>query len=359
MKPSKLLLFLPENLIEAIGLAHDIGHPPFGHGGEIALNYAMRRHGGFEGNAQTFRICTQLGEYSDFDGLNLTRRTLLGLIKYPALHANVINYAVYDEQKVPLNIDSFKPPKYSIYDCDQVYFDWILAPFSNKDAQQLQKTHASQGHWRTMYKSFDATIMELADDIAYGVHDLEDAIALNLVTLNDWHEDVAPALKHSFEDYHLEGMSANIADDLFSGSNRIRKKAISYLVHHFVSDVAIEQRNGFEHPLLRLKVVIPDQLEEELDTLKGFITKRVIDTPEVQTLVYKGQQMIVKLFEAIASNPRRLLEKKHYQKYLQQDDDSYRLRIICDYIAGDTDDYATRLHHKIFTPSNGSVFDRL
>lgn len=68
-----------QNLIEAIALAHDIGHPPFGHGGEYALNYLMRDDGGFEGNAQNIRICTKLGEYSDDNGLNLTRRHCLGL----------------------------------------------------------------------------------------------------------------------------------------------------------------------------------------------------------------------------------------------------------------------------------------
>ena len=65
-------------------MAHDIGHPPYGHGGEIALNYMMREHGGFEGNAQTLRIVSRLEPYSDGHGMNLTRRTLLGFIKYPA-----------------------------------------------------------------------------------------------------------------------------------------------------------------------------------------------------------------------------------------------------------------------------------
>ena len=95
--------FIPsQNLIETIGLAHDIGHAPFGHGGEVALNYVMRDDGGFEGNAQTMRICTQLGEYSEEDGLNLTRRTLLGLIKYPATYSQVVNHTIYDEKKSAL-----------------------------------------------------------------------------------------------------------------------------------------------------------------------------------------------------------------------------------------------------------------
>jgi dGTPase len=69
--------------------------------------------------------------------------------------------------------------------------------------------------------------------------------------------------------------------------------------------------------------------------------------------------MILRLFDALANNPKRLLEQKHYAKYLCQSSENDRLRVICDYIAGDTDEYVTRLYHKIFTPSNGSVFDRL
>lgn len=77
---------LPSNdLIESLCFAHDIGHPPFGHGGEIALNYMMRHHGGFEGNAQTFRLLTKLEPYTPQSGMNLTRRTLLGIVKYPTI----------------------------------------------------------------------------------------------------------------------------------------------------------------------------------------------------------------------------------------------------------------------------------
>ncbi|MGB4499363.1 MAG: anti-phage deoxyguanosine triphosphatase [Methylococcaceae bacterium] len=349
--------FIPsQNLIEAIGLAHDIGHSPFGHGGEVALNYAMRNHGGFEGNAQTLRICTQLGEYSDCDGLNLTRRTLLGLIKYPATYSRVVNTDVYDSNKAPLNIDSFYPPKCSVFDCDQAYFHWILEPFSTEDVQRFLTTNPSPNkHSKTQFKSFDTSIMELADDIAYGIHDLEDGIALNLITEKDWLNLVTV----SFPDYERNGIKTKITQDLFSGKNRIRKKAISYLVNYFVSQIEINARNCFASPLLDLQAVMSKTLVQELEMFKRIVALKVIETPEVQTLVYKGQQMILRLFEALANNPQRLLEQKHYAKYLRQSEENDKLRVICDYIAGDTDEYATRLYHKIFTPSNGSVFDRL
>ncbi|MEY8213805.1 MAG: dNTP triphosphohydrolase, partial [Colwellia sp.] len=91
--PQKCQVLFPQSdsLIEAICLAHDIGHPPFGHGGEIALHYMMREHGGFEGNGQTFRIVARLEPFSEHHGMNLTRRTLLGLMKYPQTLAQLSN----------------------------------------------------------------------------------------------------------------------------------------------------------------------------------------------------------------------------------------------------------------------------
>lgn len=347
-----------QNFIETIGLAHDIGHPPFGHGGEYALNYLMRNHGGFEGNAQTLRICTQLGEYSEHNGLNLTRRVLLGLIKYPAMYEDVLNRTVYQESKAPINIDSFKPPKYNIFECDKNKFKWILEPFSDKDIKLFKETvEIERSHKKTKYKSFDCTIMELADDISYGVHDLEDAISLNFIIEKHWREYEYNGLKleNIFSDYP----NKEFINNLFSGKNKVRKKAISYLVNYFASKVEINPRKIFENELLDLKASIPENIEKELEVLKKFVSEKVVKTPEVQTLEYKGQGIIIKLFDAIANNPERLLEKKHYQIYQESKNCSEKLRAICDYIAGDTDEYATRLYHKIFTPSNGSIFDRL
>ncbi len=360
--------WLPEqNLIESIGLAHDIGHPPFGHGGEVALNYSMHNDGGFEGNAQTLRICCKLGEYSDHDGLNLTRRTLLGLIKYPAYYSQVVNKQHYKESKAPINLDSFKPPK-CIFDSEKANFDWIMQPLPGDiklfnqimppTPEDIEKPHGT-----TLFKGFDTTIMELADDIAYGVHDLEDAIALDLVTEREWNEQVVARIADTPQLYLLNEntnpLSENIQAltlELFSGRNRVRKKAIGYLVNYFIKNTLIVKKNQFSHNLLDLNAELTKQAAFELSILKEFVINNVIKTPEVQTLEYKGQQMIVKLFDVIANNPKRLLPRKYFDLYTEQ---NTNLRVICDYISGTTDDYATMLYHKIFTPSYGSIFERL
>jgi len=102
---SKELFPQSDSLIETICLAHDIGHPPFGHGGEIALNYMMRDHGGFEGNGQTLRIVARLETFSEHFGMNLSRRTLLGLMKYPQLLENL-----YKDKK-PQSVNNFRQLK--------------------------------------------------------------------------------------------------------------------------------------------------------------------------------------------------------------------------------------------------------
>lgn len=346
---------IPEqNLIESIGLAHDIGHPPFGHGGEVALNYSMRNDSGFEGNAQTLRICTKLGEYSDEEGLNLTRRTLLGLIKYPAFHNNVVNKDLYTENG-GINLDNFKPPK-CIYDCDKDQVDWILKPFTNDRKKFMSTESKKEKHSKPIYKSFDSSLMELADDIAYGVHDLEDAIALRLVDESIWRQEVVNKISDSLNTYPLADTIEEYTKLLFSGENKTRKSAVSQLVNYFINSSEVVPLNQFTHKLFDYQGQLNSKAREELDILKEFVVNNVIFTPEVQTLEYKGQQMIVQLFEAISNNPKRLLPKKYFKKYEME---GKNLRVISDYIAGTTDDYATRLYHKIFTPSSGSIFDRL
>lgn len=352
--PEIFELIPEQNLIESIGLAHDIGHPPFGHGGEVALNYSMRNDAGFEGNAQTLRICTKLGEYSEEEGLNLTRRTLLGLIKYPAYHNDVVNRELYTENG-GINLDGFKPPK-CIYDCEKDQVNWILQPFTN-DRDKFMSSEPKVGkHVKPKYKSFDSSIMELADDIAYGVHDLEDAIALRLVDQSMWRREVVDKLTDPLNTYPLASKIEELTQLLFSGENKTRKRAVGQLVNYFINKTEVAVLGQFTHKLLDYQGELDKKAREELNIFQEFVVKNVIFTPEVQTLEYKGQQMIVQLFDVISNNPKRLLPKKYYEMYKAQNDN---LRVISDYIAGTTDDYATRLYHKIFTPSSGSIFDRL
>jgi len=154
----------------------------------------MRDHGGFEANGQTLRILARLGEYSAQSGLDLTRRSMLGTIKYPAFYNDVCRYTPATTDN-PLNIDHWSPPK-CLYETERDVLEWILEPFSAKDRERLLSLDLTRdGHARSIYKTFDTSIMELADDIAYGVHDLEDALALNLVVRAEWDRQLVSLLK--------------------------------------------------------------------------------------------------------------------------------------------------------------------
>lgn len=345
------------SLIEAIGLSHDIGHPPFGHGGEVALNYSMIDSGGFEGNGQTLRIVSRLAEYSPNHGMDLTRRTLLGLVKYPAPYSQVRNYSqnIIPQTTPPLNLDNWHPPKCYLDD-EKKLLDWIFKVIPKKDAELFSTIESVENaHHKTIYKSFDTTIMELADDISYGVHDLEDGIALGLITKSMWESDILPIILS----YNTNELAKNIDfynKKLFNGSNKERKHAISKLVGYFISSIHIEKNDMFKTPLLILKATQDNDGKNILKALKSFVMNRVIKTPEVQVLEYKGQQIILKIFEVLRENPNRLLPKNTLNAYQNAENKN---RVLCDYISGMTDSYATKLYHKLFTPDIGSIFDRL
>ena len=347
------------SLIEAICLAHDIGHSPFGHGGEVAMNTMMREHGGFEANGQTLRILARLGEYSPTDGLDLTRRAMLGTIKYPAPYSQVCRYDreqrsldLPDDTTAWLNIDHWAPPK-CIYDTEADVLDWLLAPFSKDDRRRfLGLSKPATGHLKTRHKPFDTSIMELADDIAYGVHDLEDALALGLVNEQAWKETVVKAID-AMDANPLKDRLDDYDEGLFSGSHKQRKRAISRLVHYFIHSTCVTQNTDFEHPLLRLQATMDPTAYRILILIKDFVMQHVILRPELQMLQYKGQQVVVRIFEIFAANPARLLPRA-----VQESHEEQGMRAIADYLSSMTDVSAGKLYHKLLSPTSGSIFDR-
>ena len=143
--------FLPDfTLIQAIGLTHDLGHPPFGHGGEVALNYCMKEDGGFEGNGQTLRILSRLEHFSKDCGSNFTRRSLLGVLKYPVQYSTARNKnlspTLYEDLTTVPIIDrkASKPPKCYL-DTEKDVVDWILSELSPNDADEFVRFQEVKG----------------------------------------------------------------------------------------------------------------------------------------------------------------------------------------------------------------------
>lgn len=353
-------LLASTSLMESLCLAHDIGHPPFGHGGEVALNYMMREHGGFEGNAQTFRIVTLLEPYTEHFGMNLSRRTLLGLLKYPALISNT------RATEQPADVSNFRHlrakdwhPAKGVYNDDSDTFDWALGLLSTHDRSLFrqmrhERTNKTK-HLKTRFKSLDCSIMELADDIAYGVHDLEDAIVMGIVTREQWHEAVASKLADCGEPW-LEERIGKLSEQLF-GTHHQRKDAIGAMVNALLTSIHIAPaiQNGidsFDEPLLQWNAILSEPMERVLEVLKQFVSDYVVKKPEIQLLEYKGQQLVMELFEAFASDPERLLPANTRERWeLAVNNGENAHRIIADYISGMTDGFAQRLYSSLFQPT--------
>ncbi|WP_233007357.1 anti-phage deoxyguanosine triphosphatase [Rheinheimera faecalis] len=340
--PALRALLAQDSLMEALCLAHDLGHPPFGHGGEKALNACMQHFGGFEGNGQTLRIVGKLEPYTASGGMNLSRRTLLGLLKYPIVQPAL------DQFEQGLTV---KPCK-AIYAADSDLLDWILSPLSAADRSAFQRTETllKAPFLKSLHKSLDASIMELADDIAYGVHDLEDAIVTGTVTIEHWRRlaepemaklpvDIASALKH-------------ISQKLFIPEHHIRKDAIGALVNLLITSIELYQSlPDTQDPLIRYNARLPDPQQQLLQLLKSFVYEAVILSPDVQRGEYKGQQIVRSLFEAFSSEAERLLPANTKNRWLMADNEQSKMRVICDYVSGMTDEYALRMHQQLFAAS--------
>ena len=348
--------------IETTGLAHDLGHPPFGHGGETALNCAMADYGGFEGNGQTLRILTLLESHSPENGLDLTRRTLLGVLKYPVPYANLCKTSSPDatDKSVNLNFQqTWKPPK-CFLDTEQEVFNWILAPLSNTDQVHFCEytRPTTQSHGRSLHKALDTSLMNLADDIAYGVHDFEDGIVLRLLTREHWQE-VAQQLDPKWAEKNnllqIETMLFTRTDN----SGYSRRQAVGALVHALISSAELKLNDEFEEPLLGWNVILPEEPQRFLKALKETVSRHVIQLNTVQAATFKGRKIVLSLFDALSAEPEMLLPSSFQLLWKEAKSDLQQKRIICDFIAGMTDQYANRFYERLFLPGHGSVFDRI
>lgn len=360
---------LPEHsLIQAIACTHDLGHPPFGHGGEVALNYCMRADGGFEGNGQTLRILSRLEKFAAGGGSNLTRETLLGVLKYPVGYAQARNALMEprllgETSGAPLlDREACKPPKCYL-DSETDVVDWILSPLSSADRAAFQAIDLQKRkHHKARHKSLACSIMDLADDISYGVHDMEDALALRLVDRAAFEAHVRPEQCQGVLDYlgqtypgeYRNDVYGGFADRLFGDGDR-RKHQINRLLNYIIPAVRFEEVPGFDEPRLRYRATLPEPVRTFVNAIKDFIYATVIRSPSVQHLELKGQMMVIAVFEVMKSEPKSFLPVD-IQAQLDREPP---MRVICDYVAGMTDTHLLRTYERLFAPRLGSVFDKL
>ena len=340
-----LALGADPDLVEAVCLAHDLGHPPFGHNGERTLHELMRAHGGFEGNAQTLRILTYLEQkHADYAGLNLTYQTLDGVLKYKTC---IDSTAIANAPQSPVK---------GFYTWDRQLVETIV-----------QQTGSGQ------QRSVECQILDVADDIAYSVHDLEDSLKAGLLTQADLRRlpparvvrDVNAQLTvwgRTVNEGTVHMELAQIADRLEQLEQRSlragRKMLTRDLIHEFVSPVAHQSHGDHEH------IDTDFSNRVRIEALKAFESYKVINNPRVTTLSHKGKEVLRRLFavldqgqESIGLFPED--HGEHYEKALLNGDETARKRVICDFLAGMTDSYALRFYSRLFVPGEGSFYEML
>lgn len=321
-------------LLANICLAHDLGHPPFGHAGERTLDAAMRELNlaylddplpvGFEANGQTLRLLTHLetGPDSGGYGLNLTRRLLLGVLKYPVAYSRAALAA------------QVWPPKCYL-DTEQPVVDWLLAPLSAADRERLTRPAPDpQGGSR----SFDSRLMELADDAAYSIYDLEDGVNLGLINWENWE-----ALAAQRPDLAGVPQLSAWAAQIFSGDEAGCKRGVAALSRALVTGVEVSWQGRFEEPLLDLRADFTPQAAALQTFLKVLVYQRVIDTPQVREPEARASALLRRLFDAAQAEPLRWLGRESRRRLAGSRSEAGRARVVCDYLAGMTDSYALAL----------------
>jgi dGTPase len=287
-------LRLNEDLAEAIALAHDLGHTPFGHAGQDALNACMKEFGGFEHNLQSLRVVDQLEEkYADFDGLNLTFETREGILKH----------------------------------C------------SHENAAQLEELGARFLNNRR--PSLEAQITNLADEIAYNNHDVDDGLRSGLITLDQLTE--VPLVARHLDEVRGAYPALN--------ERRVVHETIRRMINTLVSDLIVcSEQNIVAQRLSSLDDVraapglvgFSPEIDEAQRKLKAFLRINLYRHYRVMRMSAKAHRIVRDLFTAFMDDPRLL--PPQFQRTAEQD----RARAVADYIAGMTDRYAIREHRRIF-----------
>jgi len=301
-------LGLEPDLAETIALAHDLGHPPFGHAGEDELQIQMERFGGFDHNVQTFRVVTKLERrYPRWDGLNLTWETLEGIIKHNG----------------PVSDKLHRPSWNAIAEFDKDY-DLGLNGWASAEAQ----------------------VAALADDIAYNNHDVDDGVQAGIFELRELLDVplIGPVLAGVYKDF----------PDLEPGI--VRLEAVRRMIGVMVDDVLAEtNRRALESKVASAEdvrnlghalVAFSRPMLEDLGALREFLMNRMYRHWRVNRTRSQARRILAEMFQLFMAEPD-VLPSEWFARS-QNRDEAGRARVVCDYIAGMTDRYAIEEHRKLF-----------
>ena len=373
------------DLVETAALAHDLGHPPFGHNGERALDHCMKDKGGFEGNAQSLRILarSEWREHAGPDreriGLNLTYRTLAAVLKY--------------DKCIPVKRLENKPLVKGYYDSEKELVAKIKTSVLGPNFDKGES-----------FKTVECRIMDLADDIAYSTYDVEDALKAGFISpitmisamLDDkilkpikkklGHKErnrtVKYLLKHIMDIWlepmfnpssleldvnkidirdgtHLAVLAAYLQKkaQMFNENGSVRTSFTSELVNEYVDGVQAVVNK--ETPALSTVELRPD-LKKRVEVLKHLTYALIIQAPSLQTVEYRGYGIVKEIFEALSGKGGELLLPEDYRRLIDgMTDQLEKDRTICDFVAGMTDRYALEFYGRLHSESAQTIFKPL
>ncbi len=326
-------------LVEACALAHDIGHPPFGHAGESQLHELMLPWGGFEGNAQTLRLITEIIFTSGRSrrGMNPSRAFMDGVLKYKTLFKEWEN-----------------PVRHFLYDDQQKFLDFVF------DGRAFP-AEMTPGRERNSFRSLECQIMDWADDTAYSLNDLVDSANAGFISLGKVQRWAATQDLDATEARHLEHLMQAIGE---GNLERVMNRKIGT----FVEACQLVERDNFMSDLTnryRFGIHIDPEVIKEQKLYARVAVNLVFRSPQVCQLEHKGHIMLGRLFQALADNylvdgpPKLVLLSGDFEQEMKAagQDRQRQSRVICDYLAGMTDGFASRIYKRLFDPDFGSIVD--
>jgi dGTPase len=330
--------FIDEALVEGICLAHDLGHPPFGHIGERKLNDLMKDSGGFEGNAQTLRILTELIYYQGngtVRGMCPTRAFLDGILKYKELWSTLKK-----KTGVP-------PENHFLYDFQADCLDFVSVP-----------SH-----------SIECQIMDWADDAAYCLHDIIDGVRAGFIcehNLRGWLREYGSAFCSANPIVDIENVLAPIFDAIQKDNIEL---CLSRKIGSFIHCAEIKKANQIPEfakgktKRYDYELFVDPAARGECELYKQLALNLIFQSAALQRYEFKGGMILDSLFEAICahyigkSDGLKILPKDVAFRIYETSDDAAKLRLICDYLSELTDRQAIQVYKRLYHPDFGSITD--
>ncbi len=333
--------YIDSDLVEACCLAHDLGHPPFGHAGERSLNHLMESSGGFEGNAQTLRLLTERIFSVSKKGMNPTRAFVDGVLKYKTLWSELVSL----HDKAPHN--------HFIYDAQEKYLDWVLG---GRDFP----VEYTPGDARDAFRSIELQIMDWSDDTAYSLNDIADSVKAGFITV----ERVEKWAESNGYNFHEEPALKDLLQAIRKGNvDVMMSKKIGRFIHasslkeaqNFMSAVS----NRYKYDLVQDPACVA-----ELCIYKKLAYEVVFSSPALNQLEYKGDLLLREIWNVLE---KRYIAQEGADFNLLAEDAATEIetigslqekqRILCDQIAAMTDGSAARFYKRLTVPDFGSIGD--